>query len=621
MPVVGLSLDELFGRLGRELPADELEHELHRFGCSVEGWAEVVRWRCPGCGAVLEAAEQEGRPVLCDVCGLDLRALPEEPEIVGRERVLRMELLAVRPDLFDAAGLARALRGFLGWESGPPAYRIGDGPYRIAVDPALAGPDVVRPRIAAATVHGLTFDDRSLRSLMKLQEGIHWALGRDRKLASIGVYDLAHVEGRELAYRATLLDEPRFVPLGFDPGAPDTALTPREILERHPKGRAFARLLAGCRRAPLLVDERGGVLSMPPIINSEATRVTVETRDVLIDVTGLADRHVDKALNIVVSSLLEVCPDAEARRVTVAYADGDRLTPDFSPQRVVLDAPAAARLVGVDWSPDRLAALLGRMRHGAVVRGEQVLVDVPAWRADVLHPRDLVEDAAIAHGYDRIAPAELARATYGQRHPREELLARARRALVGQGLLEVMTLVLSSEAATFGKAGLPDEDVHVRIENPISVDQTIVRVSVLPGLLETLAINLNRPYPQRICEVGLVGRVEPGAETGAVEQARAGLALAGDGLGYADVRAACDAVLRDLGVDPATVEFRPVELPLFLAGRGAEVRHGEQRLGVLGEVSPEVLERYRVIHPVAVAEFDLEAIDRAAAAPDQPSIS
>ena len=614
MPVVGLALEELFHFLGRELPVDSLENELHRFGCSVEGWADVVRYRCPGCSGAIESTEQEGVPALCDICGLDLRSAEREPEVIGRDRVLRMELLAVRPDLFDAAGLARALRGFLGHEEGPPDYGLADGDRSITVDPALAGPEVVRPRIAAATVHGLRFDDRSLRALMKLQESLHWALGRDRKLASIGVYDLARVGGRVLRYRATSLDEPRFVPLGFDVDRPGDAMSPAEILERHPKGRAFARLLSGCRRAPLLVDEKGSVLSMPPIINSEATRVTLDTVDVLIDVTGLSDRHIDKALNIVVASLLETCRGAEVRRVAIDYGKERRVTPDFTPQRVEVDVPAAGRLVGVAWTPEEMAGLLRRMRHGATVQGERIVVEVPAWRADILHPRDLVEDAAIAHGYDRIAPVDLAHATFGARQPREELVGRARRALVGQGMLEVLTLALSSEETTFGKSGLVDEGRQIVLENPISVEQTIVRVSVIPGLLETLAINLNRPYPQRIFEAGLVGEVDPGAETGARERPVAGLALAGDGLGYADIRAGVDALLRDMGLSREALEYRPVELGLFLAGRGAEVLHDGRRLGVLGEVSPAVLERYRIVHPVAMAELDLEAVERAGTA-------
>ena len=112
MPIVGFAIDELFERLGQSLDHDQLEHELHRFGCSVEGWATLTRYRCPRCDALLETLEDEPPPVECDACGADLAAGERSAERIGEARVLRMELLAVRPDLFDPAGLGKVLREF-----------------------------------------------------------------------------------------------------------------------------------------------------------------------------------------------------------------------------------------------------------------------------------------------------------------------------------------------------------------------------------------------------------------------------------------------------------------------------------------------------------------------------
>lgn len=610
MPVVGIPLDELFARLGQELAPPALEDALHRFGCSVEGWATVARWSCPACGALSESGEgEDDPPPICDGCGADLRGGGGmRATLVGRVKVLRMELLAVRPDLFDAAGLARGLAGFLGLASGPPAYRLERGEYSVDVDPALAGPDVIRPRIAAATVHGVAFDDPRLRSLMKLQDNIHWALGRDRRLASIGVYDLGRVRGRALAYRAVARDGVRFVPLGFALGRSENALTPAEILARHPKGQAYAWLLEPFTKVPLLVDAEGQVLSMPPIINGESTKVTRGTTDLLIDVTGTGDRHVARALNLMVSSLLETNPQALARTVEIRFKDGALRTPDFAPQELTLDAAAAGRLIGVPLAQEQVIELLRRMRHEARPENDRVRVFAPAWRADIMHPRDLVEDVAIAFGYDRLPQVGLASATFGQPHPREERARLARAALIGQGFLEVMTLALSSEVATFERCGVPDADRAVRLENPISVEQTIVRVSLLPGLLETLSVNLGHSYPQRICEVGLVSEVDPGAPTGAVERLHAAFALAGDGEGYASARSALDALLHELGPGGAAdLIHRPSSAPVFLPGRGADLHRGDRRVGRVGEVHPAVLERHRIVHPVAVAEIDIDA--------------
>lgn len=604
MPVLGIPLDDLFSYLKCTMQPERLENELHRFGCSVEGWAAVARWRCRACAALSESPDDQAPPLVCESCGADFRVPGHEPEPGGLVNVLRMELLAVRPDLFDPPGLARALRGFLGQEEGAPRYALNPGDWDVEVIPGLEG---IRPRIVAAIVHDLKLDEVRLRSLMKLQENVHWALGRDRKLAAIGVHDLQAITGPHLRYRAVARDGARFVPLGFSPEDPASLLDPQGVFDQHPKGKAFAWLLERHAQVPLLEDQRGVVLSLPPIINGEATRVTTKTTDVLIDVTGLADRQIDRALNIVVTSLLESCPGAHARSLRVRYQDEERMTPDFSPQKVIVDAGDAGRLIGVPWSPQDLAGLLRRMRHDAEVEGDQVRVSVAAWRADILHPRDLVEDAAIAYGYDRLPEVKTTAATFGRPHPREECAARARAALAGLGALEVMTLALTSEEATFHRCGVPGSGKQVRIQNPISTEQTMARVSVIPGLLETLAVNLGHPYPQRVFEVGVVTELDDRSATGTKERLVAGIALAGDGMGYADIRAAVESLLREMAMTGLgkTVQFRPLEAHLFLPGRGAEVLVAGRTAGILGEVHPTVLGAHRLIHPVVLAEIDL----------------
>ncbi len=606
MPIVGIPLDEFYSLYGEELPPDILENELHRFGCSVEGWATLQRYRCPRCHALSETGESTPPPT-CDSCGADFRLEANRPAPEGEVRVLRMELLAVRPDLFDPPGLARALRGFLGKEAGAPVYRLEKGTWSVEIDPALAGPEVLRPRIAMAVVKGLSLNDASLRSLMKLQENIHWALGRDRKLASIGVYDLSTITGSSFRYQAVTPEALSFVPLGYDPADAESSLTPARILTEHPKGKAYARLLQGATRVPLLIDETGAVLSMPPIINSEATRVTRETEEVVIDVTGLEDRHIERALNIVVTSLLEVCPSAHAESVTLHYAGETRTTPDLSAQEVDVDPAAAAELVGTHWNPGEFAELLRRMRHDTVLEGDRVQVQVPAWRADIVHPRDLVEDAAIAHGYDHLPSVDLTAATFAEAHPREIRAARARAVLLGLSAMEVMTLTLSSEATTFERTGLRHREEQVRLEHPISVEQTMLRVSLVPGLMETLAVNLGHSYPQRIFEVGSVVFADETQETGAREDLHAAAALAGDGFGYADARGLAEAFLADWGLTVASgLEFQASEERLFLPGRGAEILLAGRALGRVGEVHPAVLEAYRIIHPVVLFEVNLE---------------
>ncbi len=168
-------------------------------------------------------------------------------------------------------------------------------------------------------------DETSLIAIMKLQENLHWGVGRDRKLASIGIYDLAMITG-PIIYRTIDPDKEPFVPLGM----PGKKMTGRQILESHPKGMAYAELLTPLARYPVLIDAKQRVLSMPPIINSDDTKLKQGTTRVFIDVTGISQAAVTKTLDTLVCSLAEIGGTIET--VEIVDADGKkRTTPNLAP--------------------------------------------------------------------------------------------------------------------------------------------------------------------------------------------------------------------------------------------------------------------------------------------------
>jgi phenylalanyl-tRNA synthetase beta chain len=612
MPVVGIPVKLLTARLEGDLHRDQLIEHLYHLGCDVEGYATLERFKCGRCGNILEITETQDPPVQCRRCGVSFAEVPEARQDLGTSEVIRMELLAVRPDMFDPGGLARTLRGYLGQQLGSPAYEVRPPRIRVTVDPALDREASRRPAIACAVVRGVHLDDDVIKVIMNLQENLHWALGRDRKHASIGVYDLDTLAGQRFTYRAVAPDALRFVPLGYDPAAPDARVTPAQVLEQHPKGQEFARLLAGFEAYPLLADEQGDVLSMPPVINSEHTRVTDATTQFFIDVTGTNRRLVGRTLNVLTTSLKELCPDLSLEQVTIAYPEGEQQTPDLTPQPVPLEVGETARLVGIELDPQRLIDLLRRMGH-EVERGDadQLRVLVPAYRNDILHPRDLMEDAAIAYGYHRITPKLVPTLTVGGERAVEGASRLAREALCGLGFMEVMTLQLSSEERTFDAMRLPRADHTAAVSHPISTEQTLLRPSLAPGLLETLGVNAHREYPQQVFEVGEVTELTD-SETGARERRHVAAALIGEKIGVTEVRATAEALLREFGWRIHTENVAPQELPSYLPGRGSFVtaRRGDERrvVGQLGELHPEVLEAFKLRHPAAIFEIDLTAL-------------
>ncbi|UCG42787.1 MAG: phenylalanine--tRNA ligase subunit beta [candidate division WOR-3 bacterium] len=591
MPLVGIPVSRLKQLLGKDLDRDDLQVALENLGNDVDGYAVVKRFRCDRCGEITEVLEHEDFNDLCAGCaGGDLVE-------IGSAEVVRIDLLPVRPDMLSAAGLARALRGFLGIETGLPEFKLSDSGFRVEVK---SGMDEIRPYIVGAIVRGLRLGDEGLRMVMKMQENLHWALGRNRRRASIGVYDLGTIEPG-FVFRPVKPDELKFVPLFGLPDSPRAELTPKQILKKHPKGIGYAHLLAGMSTYPLLTDSAGKVLSMPPIINSDDTKMTPETTDVFIDVTGPDRNAITRSLNVLVAALADM--GGNVGKVEIKYPDGtSETTPDLTPARCELDPAEARRVLGLDLDAGKIAELLRKMRYGAKTEGSKVVVDIPAYRSDILHEQDIIEDIAIGYGYHNIEPRLVPTMTVSRALPVEEISEAVRRVMTGFGLFEVMTSVLVSEKEQFELMRLPVTP-HVTLENPVSVEQTMLRTSLIPGLLSTFRANSTREMPQQIFECQDVFFLDSGAETGVRTRRRVAVGLTGPKVGFADVRALASALARELNAEAA---FTAANHHSFITGRCARIDTRGEDTGILGEMHPEVLERFGLGQPVAVFEFELD---------------
>ncbi|MCJ2512395.1 MAG: phenylalanine--tRNA ligase subunit beta, partial [Candidatus Thermoplasmatota archaeon] len=277
MPVINFSYSDLCKLLGRKVSIDTL------------------RTRLPMIGADLNVADES-------VDEMSFEFFPD------------------RPDLYSVEGIARALRSFLGDGEDQGEYHADSSDVTIEVDSSV---EDVRPFIWSAIVVDLTIDDPLIRSVMDLQEKLHLTLGRNRRKVAIGIHDMSSVEP-PFTYKAVLPDELSFQPLQ---GARD--MTPREILSDHEKGRAYAFVLEGKERYPVIVDKNGTVLSMPPIINGIATEVTERTETVLVDCTGTDINALKHAVNILVTALAD--RGGKIRTVTINQGGESFTAPDLAP--------------------------------------------------------------------------------------------------------------------------------------------------------------------------------------------------------------------------------------------------------------------------------------------------
>ncbi len=592
MPIVAISVARLNQLLGQEFEMDTLVHGMQQLGCDVEDTATLALYECPACHTPNDKLEKEEPPKRCDFCGYE----SEKPlEKFDTDDVIRLDLLADRPDLFDPGGLSRALKGYLGLEEGLSEFTVGKSDVVVDVDPIMSRPETFRPYIVCAVVNVPPLDQNSLREVMRLQEHLHWGIGRDRKLASIGVYDLDMIKG-PIEYSVVDPDDFKFCPLGM----PNVEMAPNEILEKHPKGVGYAHLLQPYEKYPILIDAKGLVLSMPPIINSDETKCKIGTSRLFIDVTGISRDSVTDSLITLVSALVELGGQVET--VQMNYPEGPKDTPDLQPGVINLHFEEAKKWLGLPFDRLDFMAYLRKMRLDVEPKGDVYQVRYPAFRTDIRHEVDVFEDLAIGFGYENIEPQLIPTLTIGESRPEEDMSAMVREAMIGLGFTEIMSLLLQSEERHFEKFNLQPGDLHVIVENPKTIEQKVVRTHLMTGIMETFNKNRRKAVPQHIFELGNVVYRDANKETGTAEYRHMAFGIIGLDAGYAKGRMYLDAILRELKWKG---EYRAVSHPAFSEGRCAKVTSEEGLWARLGEIHPQVLNNFGLAYPVVYCELRL----------------
>lgn len=520
---------------------------------------------------------------------------------------IHIEYFPDRPDLVSVEGIARAMRAFDGIEPGARVYHIDAPEGELVVDPSVAG---VRPFILACQVRGLpALSDDDVADLMDFQEKLAYGIGRRRQKVAIGIHDARDVAA---PYRYTTVDGA----FSFEPLQSDRAMTVDELLTEHDKGVRYARLLPKGGPYPIILDKDGHVLSLPPVINGKRTALAAGTTDLVLDLTGPDPEALAPTMAILVAAFA----DRGARIVPlkIRYPDdpgfgelaGKTITPpDMAPTMHTVGRVATERVLGLGLDRKDMVRCLNRMGHDASLCGkhdDEVHAYTPAWRADILHEVDLIEDIAKGYGYGDVEESLSMTMTYGSAHPTAKRASALREVMVGLGYLEATTLTISSLADQYGRWGLdaPEDNGPggaVAVANPITEEHTHLRHWLVPGLFQVLAANRHRDYPQSLFEVGQAVQAEaPHANTWHLAAVHAAPKA-----GFTAVKGVTQAVLGSLAVE---AQLQEDDHPGFIPGRAARWVVDGRVVGRFGEVHPQVLEGYDLGVPVMAFEFDLEAL-------------
>jgi len=511
-------------------------------------------------------------------------------ESVG-DNELELEIFPDRPDMLSYQGFKRAFLAFLGKQTGLKNYKIKKPAkdYNVIIDGSVKG---IRPFTACAIVKNIKFDDEKIKEIIDIQEKLHFTVGRKRKKLAIGIYPLEKIK-LPITYKALEPDKIKFQPLESE-----REMDGLQILQRHPAGRDYAHLLAGKPKFPIFIDDDKNILSMPPIINSHLTgKITEETKDVFIECSGFDFEILKKALNMIVTTLVDQSSDVEIYQMELQYGNKKELTPDLKPEKMKINLDNVNKLLGLELNEKHIKTFLERMGYNY----NNKVVEVPGWRTDVLHEVDLIEDVAIAFGYGNFVPEIPSVSTIGSEDKKETVKRKISDILSGLKFLEISNFHLTKKDDQFVKMGLNAKNEKFVEVQDSKTDYTILRQNLSHYILKILSENVDAEYPQRIFELGTVFKGFEGVEE------KINLAMAITAGNFTDLKQVLEYLGRMLDKkielkEPGGSNSLPKH---FIEGRAAEIFVNGKSAGFIGEIHPKILRLWHLKMPVVILEIGL----------------
>ncbi|CAG9944574.1 unnamed protein product [Clonostachys rosea f. rosea IK726] len=592
MPTISVDKYKLYEALGQKFTTEEFEDLCFEYGIELD-----------------EDTENEERPIV--------NGEQEPPQ-------LKIEIPANRYDMLCFEGIALNLNIFRG-RIPTPNYRVvapkDEEQYVINVLPETAQ---VRPLIAGAVLRNVKFTKDRYESFISLQDKLHQNLARQRTLVSIGTHDLDTVQG-PFTYEALPPRDIKFVPLNQT-----KEMNSEELMAFYEKDKHLGRYLHIIRDSPVypvVYDKNKIVCSLPPIINGEHSKITLNTTNILVEVTATDATKLEIVLDMVVTMFSEYAAEpftVEPVKIVSDHNDSTRVTPSLRPRITSVEIDYLNSCTGLNESPESLAKLLSKMAYIAKPSDKDaniLEVSIPATRPDVLHQCDVMEDLAVCWGYNNLPRTEPSRsATVGGPLLINKLGDIFRTEAAMAGWSEVMPLILCSHDENFAWLNRKDDGkTAIKLANPKTLEYQIVRTSLLPGLLKTIRENKSHSLPMKIFEVADVGFKDESLERRARNERHFAAAWCGRSSGFEIVHGLLDRLLlmlrttfitREQAGKPDGYWIEELKEDTYFHGHAAAVHlrlNGkEQRIGEFGILHPSVLENFDLRYPVSTLEINLE---------------
>lgn len=578
MPTVSVNKDELFRVLGKSYTFEEFDELCFEFGLEAE-----------------TAEEEEGQGD-------------------STEEIYKIEVPANRYDLLCIEGIGRALLVFLERLKAPRYKSVApaSGPrQQLKILPATAQ---IRPHAVAAVLRNIKFTEDRYKSFIDLQDKLHQNICRRRTLVAIGTHDLDTIQG-PFIYDAKPPADIKFKPLSQT--GEYTAVELMKLYSGDSHLKPYLPIIQDSPVYPVIYDTNGVVLSMPPIINGEHTKITLETKNVFIECTATDLTKAKIVLDTLVAMFSQYCEEPFIiEQAEVIQPDGTKVVyPELAYRHESVNVEDINKKVGIDISGEEMARLLTKMylESEVVDGGKNLTVEIPPTRADVLHACDILEDVAIAYGFNNLNWTIPNTNTISNQFPLNKLTDLMRQEVATSGFTEVLTFALCSrdDIADKLRQNIKTREA-VHIANPKTLEFQVARTTLLPGILKTIYHNKNMPLPLKLFEISDVVFKDSNKDVGARNERHLCAVNYNKSSGFEIIHGLLDRIMQLLEIPPTQdgngYYIKASEDRTFFPGRCADIIVKGLCIGKLGVLHPDVIMTFDLNMPCAALEINLEAL-------------
>jgi len=499
--------------------------------------------------------------------------------------LIRIEYSPNRPDYSTDFGIALGLQGLVGIKTGAIKLNVKKSKkYAISVKSEVSK---IRPFVTGIVATNGKIDDKTIKQFMTMQEDLHFGIGRKRKKSSIGIHDLDTISF-PLVYTSTNRNH-KFIPLNSK-----EELSVSEIIENTDVGKDYGSILGNSPKVPIILDANQQTVSFPPIINAAVTTITTKTKNLFVEVTGINKADAEDMLSVVATILQSAGFTLESVQISGAKNS----SPKFEQKKISVDSFLINQTLGLNLNTSKIISSLKKSRIDASTKGKNIICVIPAYRFDIFGPMDLVEEVALGYGIQNLEPTLSPSQTLGQKHPISINLQSISSIMTGLGYMEALNSSLTSKRILYDNTKRDSSQILSVLDSK-SIEHTILRDSLLPGLIDSLAKNIHESYPQKLFEVGTIFN----KTSSVTEETHLCATSSHKDANFSEMKSVLQSVIQS--IFGKTCETKTTTHPTFEEGHVANITVNGKIIGIIGEISKFTKDNFKLREPIVSFEVKL----------------